>query len=76
LPTLGGRIQKTILAMMIAKITDNDSGNWWNEFYMVEFVVLEIRRNTVLVKCCSDEGYQPPHDVHEFPKDVVELRHA
>lgn len=59
--------------MMLARVIDSDSGQWWCKLLGVSFQVLSIRNETIIVKACSDEGCQPPYNVHEFPKQAVEL---
>lgn len=59
--------------MIIAQITDHASGQWWCMYYGCMFQVLSIRQLTVVVKCNCDEGYQPPYNFHEFPKEAVIL---
>jgi len=62
--------------MLVAKIVDANKKNWWFKFYGVSFFVLSIRQDTVLVKSCSDEGFQEPFNIHEFPKSAVKFIEA
>lgn len=57
----------------VATIVDIESGQWWCKFYGVTFKVLSIRLETVIVKCCQDEGYLPPYNIHELPKKSVKI---
>lgn len=59
--------------MIIAQVIDSDSGQFWCRFLNVKFKVLSLREETIIVKCCFDEGYATPYDVHEFPKSAVKL---
>ncbi len=65
-PLVGG-------SLCLATVIDSTSGQWWCNFLGVTFQVLTIRNETVIVKCCSDEGYKPPYNVHEFPLTAVKI---
>ncbi|NVO11699.1 MAG: hypothetical protein HXX16_17190 [Bacteroidales bacterium] len=58
---------------MTARIIDYDKRNWYSKFLGCSFLVISIRQETVLVKSNTDEGYQHPYDVHEFPKQAIIL---
>jgi len=62
--------------ILIAHVIDSSSGNWWCKYYGVDFRLLSIREDTVIVKSCSDEWYQPPLNFHEFPKEAVLIQEA
>ena len=56
---------------MTATIIDRNPEQWYFEYFGVTFQIISIRQKTVLVKCCSDEPYFEPYNVHEFPKEAV-----
>ncbi len=60
----------------VARIIDYESGQWWCQFYGVSFKVISLRVDTVLVKSCKDEPYCEPYNVHEFPREAVEIEEA
>ncbi len=59
--------------MTVFRITDNNSGQWWCQLLNCSFLVISIRQHTVIVKAHADEGYEPPYNVHEFPKTADEF---
>ena len=58
---------------MIARIIDNTSGNWWCKNFGCTYLVLSIRQETVLVKSNADEYLKEHYNIHELPKEAVEI---